>query len=62
MFRSDVWWIAVIVTPAYIVAALAVGTAWVTGRTVKALRWATEGHPVTRADQRRTLATSCGWR
>ncbi|MFN8068733.1 MAG: adenylate/guanylate cyclase domain-containing protein [Mycolicibacterium insubricum] len=57
VFRSDAWWIAAVVAPAYILAALAVGTAWVTGRTVKALRWATEGHPATRADQHRTLAT-----
>lgn len=60
VFGPDVWWISVIVTPAYIVAALAFGTAWLTMRTVKALRWATEGREPTRDDQRRALATP--WR
>lgn len=57
VFGPDVWWISAIVVPTYILAALVVGIIWVTGRTVKALRWATEGRDPTREDQRRTLAT-----
>ncbi|RWA22491.1 hypothetical protein MBRU_12985 [Mycolicibacterium brumae DSM 44177] len=57
VFSPDVWWVSIIVAPAYILLALVTGVAWLTGRTVKALRWATEHRAPTREDQRRTLAT-----
>lgn len=57
IYDSEVLWISLIVAPAWIVLSLATGTAWVTKRTIKALRWATEDRTPTREDQRRTLAT-----
>ena len=56
VFDPRVWWITFIVAPAYIVAALAFGTYWVTFRTVNALRWAIEDKVPTRQDQRNTMA------
>jgi adenylate cyclase len=56
VFDSSVWWITYIAAPAYIVAALGVGTYWVTFRTVSALRWAIEDRAPTSADQRGTMA------
>jgi len=56
VFKPDVRWVTFIVAPAYIVAAIAAGTYWVTCRTVKALRWAIADRTPTRADQRSTMA------
>jgi adenylate cyclase len=48
-------WIALAVSPAYTALALAVGTFWITRRTVNALRWAIEEHAPTRQDQLNTF-------
>jgi class 3 adenylate cyclase/MFS family permease len=51
MFDPSVRWISYIVLPAYVVLAAVVGIGWITFRTLKVLRWATEGHPPTTIDQ-----------
>ncbi len=48
-------WVTFGVVPAYIVSALALGTYWITRRTVLALRWAIEEHKPTHADERNTF-------
>jgi adenylate cyclase len=48
-------WIAFIVAPAYIAIALALGTYWITRRTVGVLRWAIEEREPTPADERKTF-------
>jgi adenylate cyclase len=55
IFTDAPWWITWVVSPAYTVAALLVGTYWVTRRTVGALRWAIEERQPTREDQRNTF-------
>jgi len=58
---SDVpWWVPFIVTPAYIVGALAAGTWWMHVRTLNDLRWAVDGQEPSRTDQRNTYLTP--WR
>ncbi|WP_445166359.1 adenylate/guanylate cyclase domain-containing protein [Mycolicibacterium sp. Dal123E01] len=53
-------WLTYAVAPAYAAFALAFGTWWITTRTVNDLRWAVEGRPPTRADQRNAAFTP--WR
>ena len=48
-------WITFIAAPAYLALALAVGTYWITRRTVLALRWAIEERKPTRTDERNTF-------
>lgn len=52
VFRDVPRWLTFAVAPAYAVAALAFGSWWITTRTVNDLRWAIDGRPPTRADQR----------
>ena len=53
-------WLPFIVTPGYIVAAVAFGTWWIHYRTLKDLRWAIEARTPTPADQRSAFMTP--WR
>ncbi|OBK12618.1 adenylate/guanylate cyclase domain-containing protein [Mycobacterium asiaticum] len=55
VFDEELLWITFGVSPAYIVLALAVGTYWITRRTVQALRWAIEERAPTREDERNTF-------
>jgi adenylate cyclase len=55
IFSDAPLWIALAVSPAYTALALAVGTFWITRRTVNALRWAIEEHAPTRQDQLNTF-------
>jgi adenylate cyclase len=48
-------WITFVVVPGYLVVAMAVGTYWITRRTVLALRWAIEERKPTRTDERNTF-------
>lgn len=48
-------WITFAAAPAYIAFALAVGTYWITRRTVISLRWAIEERTPTRTDERNTF-------
>jgi adenylate cyclase len=48
-------WITFLVVPGYLVVAMAVGTYWITRRTVLALRWAIEERKPTRTDERNTF-------
>ena len=48
-------WLTFGVVPGYLVFALAVGTYWITRRTVLALRWAIEEREPTRVDERNTF-------
>jgi adenylate cyclase len=48
-------WITFIVVPAYVIVAMAVGTYWITRRTVLALRWAIEERKPNRLDERNTF-------
>ncbi|BBZ43011.1 adenylate/guanylate cyclase domain-containing protein [Mycobacterium parmense] len=49
------WWITFAAAPAYVALALAVGTYWITRRTVISLRWAIEERTPTRDDERNTF-------
>ncbi|OBH24386.1 hypothetical protein A5692_04890 [Mycobacterium sp. E342] len=49
------WWITFAASPAYIALALAVGTYWITRRTVVSLRWAIEERTPSREDERNTF-------
>ncbi|MCI4675056.1 adenylate/guanylate cyclase domain-containing protein [Candidatus Mycolicibacterium alkanivorans] len=60
VFRDVPRWLTFIVAPAYAAAALAFGSWWITRRTVNDLRWAIEGRPPMRADQRNAFFTP--WR
>jgi adenylate cyclase len=55
IFTDAPWWITFVVSPAYIAVALALGTFWITRRTVGALRWAIEERKPTRQDQLNTF-------
>jgi adenylate cyclase len=55
IFTDAPSWLTWVVTPAYTLAAVLVGTYWGTRRTVGALRWAVEERPPTRADQDNTF-------
>ncbi len=60
VFRDVPWWLPRLVTPTYIVCAVAVGTWWIHARTLGDLRWAIEGRIPTRTDQRNAFLTP--WR
>lgn len=60
VFHDVPAWLTFVVAPAYGAAALAFGSWWITTRTVNDLRWAIEGRPPTRADQRNVFFTP--WR
>lgn len=60
VFSDAPAWLTFGVCPAFIVVALLLGTLWMTTRTVRALRWATEDRTPTRDDQRNTFLTP--WR
>ncbi len=48
-------WLTFGVVPGYVAVAIAVGTYWITARTVLALRWAIEERKPTRTDERNTF-------
>ncbi|KUI38648.1 hypothetical protein AU195_21730 [Mycobacterium sp. IS-1496] len=52
VFSDAPAWLTWVVVPAYMVVALLIGTAWITSRTVRSLRWAIEERTPTRTDQR----------
>ncbi len=60
VFHDVPGWLTFVVAPAYGAAALAFGSWWITRRTVNDLRWAIDGRPPTRADQRDAFSTP--WR
>ena len=55
IFHDAPAWLTFGVSPAYIAAALAVGTYWITRRTVLSLRWAIEERAPTAEDERNTF-------
>jgi len=55
IFSDAPLWIPFIVIPAYVVVALALGTYWITRRTIAVLRWAIEERQPTPADERSTF-------
>jgi adenylate cyclase len=55
IFDDAPLWVTFGAAPAYIALAVAVGTYWITRRTVLALRWATEGRKPSRVDERNTF-------
>ena len=55
IFSDAPLWITFVVGPAYVAVALALGTYWITRRTIAALRWAIEERKPTPADERNTL-------
>ncbi len=55
IFGKAVLWITAGVAPAYMLVALAIGTYWITRRTVSVLRWALEEREPTPADERNTF-------
>lgn len=55
IFSDAPRWITFAVSPGYIAAALALGTYWITHRTMRALRWAIEERKPTPEDERNTF-------
>ena len=55
IFDDAPGWITFIVVPGYLIVAMAVGTYWITRRTVLALRWAIEERKPSRVDERNTF-------
>src|SRR5271169_2800060 len=55
IFSDAPLWITFVVGPAYVAVALALGTYWITRRTIGALRWAIEERKPTPADERNTF-------
>jgi adenylate cyclase len=55
IFSDAPLWIALALSPAYTALALALGTFWITRRTVNALRWAISGRKPTQQDQFNTF-------
>ena len=55
IFSDAPLWITFAVIPAYCAVALALGTYWITHRTIGGLRWAIEERQPTPADERRTF-------
>lgn len=49
------WWITFLASPGYTALALAVGTYWITRRTVVSLRWAIEERTPNQDDERNTF-------
>lgn len=60
VFRDAPRWLTYGLAPAYAGFALVFGSWWITTRTVNDLRWAIDGRPPTRADQRNAFFTP--WR
>jgi adenylate cyclase len=60
MFTDVPFWLPAIVLPTYMALALAIGTWWITTRTVNDLRWSIENRPPERTDQRNAFLTP--WR
>lgn len=60
VFADAPFWLTFTVAPAYVAAAVALGTFWITRQTVRNLRRATERRRPTRVDQRSTIVTP--WR
>ena len=60
VFQDVPRWLPYVVTPAYIVAAVALGTWWIHARTINDLRWAIEGRRPNQKDQRSAFMTP--WR
>ncbi|ULE31615.1 adenylate/guanylate cyclase domain-containing protein [Mycobacterium sp. IDR2000157661] len=52
IFSDAPGWLTWAVAPTYMAVALVGGTAWITARTVRSLRWSIEERPPTREDQR----------
>ncbi|MEO6793203.1 MAG: adenylate/guanylate cyclase domain-containing protein [Mycobacterium sp.] len=57
VFTDAPTWLTFGVVPTYVVAALVIGTYWITRRTIKKLRWAIKEHPPTAEDERNALLT-----
>ncbi len=55
VFDDAPLWITFVAVPGYLVFAMAVGTYWITRRTIMALRWAIEERKPTRTDERNTF-------
>lgn len=55
VFTDAPAWLTFGVAPAYVATALALGTYWITRRTVVSLRWAIEGSSPSREDERNTF-------
>ena len=55
IFDDAPGWVTFIVMPGYLIIAIAVGSYWITRRTVEALRWAIEERKPTRIDERNTF-------
>src|SRR5947209_5661743 len=55
VFRDAPLWLTFGIVPAYVTVALALGTFWITKRTVIALRWAIEERKPTEEDERNTF-------
>ncbi|MGE2815935.1 adenylate/guanylate cyclase domain-containing protein [Mycobacterium heidelbergense] len=55
VFNDAPSWLTFGVIPAYLVVAFALGTYWITRKTVMALRWAIEGRKPSRIDERNTF-------
>ena len=60
VFRDVPWWLPTLVSPVYVAGAGVLGTWWVESRTLRDLRWATEGRTPTLSDQRAVFLTP--WR
>ena len=60
VFTDVPGWLPSIVLPCYAVAALSVGTWWISTRTIHDLRWSIEGRPPSSTDQRNVFLTP--WR
>lgn len=60
VFTDVPFWLPTIVLPTYTLGALAIGTTWITRRTVKDLRWSIEDRPPSRDDQTNVFLTP--WR
>jgi adenylate cyclase len=55
VFRDAPRWLTFAAAPAYMIAALILGTYWITRRTIRVLRWAIEERAPTVADERNTF-------
>ncbi|MFM9034540.1 MAG: adenylate/guanylate cyclase domain-containing protein [Mycobacterium sp.] len=60
VFTDVPWWLPALVSPTYIVAAVALGAWWIHVRTIRDLRWAIEGWTPSPEDQRNAFLTP--WR
>lgn len=60
VFTGVPWWLPGLVSPLYVVGAGVLGTWWIEARTLRELRWATDGRSPTSANQRDVFLTP--WR